>query len=380
VTLFDPSHPREKPCGGGVTGRALSLVADAVDAAKLPRSIIRSARFVDSARGESATVHLDAACRSGFAVQRPEADEACPSLVVASRAVFDAALVDAACAAGAVVEAVRVADVHVRANGVGIATAAGARQAAILIGADGANSLVRRRVARPFPRSDLSIATGYFAHGETSTEIVIELVADPPGYLWSFPRPDHLAIGVCAQADAGVGADTLRERTAAWIARTHLANGARLEAYSWPIPSLDARAFGALTLADARWALAGDAAGLVDPITREGIYFALLSGQWIADAIAADRFPGDYVDRVRDEIAGDLACAARLKAGFFRPAFTGLLMHALRRSEAVRRIMVDLIAGQQSYRSLKWRLLKTFELRLAWKTVRETSLTLGRLR
>ena len=380
VTLFDPSHPREKPCGGGVTGRALSLVADAVDAARLPRSIIRSARFVDSARGESATGHLDAACRSGFAVQRPEADEACPSLVVASRAVFDAALVDAARAAGAVVEAVRVADVHLRANGVGIATTAGPRQAAILIGADGANSLVRRRVARPFPRSDLSIATGYFAHGETSTEIVIELVADPPGYLWSFPRPDHLAIGVCAQADAGVGADTLRERTAAWIARTHLANGARLEAYSWPIPSLDARAFGALTLADARWALAGDAAGLVDPITREGIYFALLSGQWIADAIAADRFPGDYVDRVRDEIAGDLACAARLKAGFFRPAFTGLLMHALRRSEAVRRIMVDLIAGQQSYRSLKWRLLKTFELRLAWKTVRETSLTYGRLR
>jgi flavin-dependent dehydrogenase len=380
VTLFDPSHPREKPCGGGVTGRALSLVADAVDAAKLPRSIIRSARFVDSARGESAAVHLDAACRSGFGVQRPATDEAVPSLVVASRAVFDAALVDAARAAGAVVEAVRVADVHVRADGVGIATTGGPRQAAILIGADGANSIVRRRVARPFPRSDLSIATGYFAHGETSTEIVIELVAHPPGYLWSFPRPDHLAIGVCAQADAGVGPDALRERTAAWIARTHLANGARLEAYSWPIPSLDARAFGALTLADVRWALAGDAAGLVDPITREGIYFALLSGQWIADAIAADRFPGDYVDRVRDEIVGDLACAARLKAGFFRPAFTGLLMHALRRSEAVRRIMVDLIAGRQSYRSLNWRLLKTFELRLAWKTVRETSLTFGRLR
>ena len=31
VRLFDPSHPREKPCGGGVTGRALSLVGDALD-------------------------------------------------------------------------------------------------------------------------------------------------------------------------------------------------------------------------------------------------------------------------------------------------------------------------------------------------------------
>ena len=32
VTIFDASHPREKPCGGGVTGRALALVADAIDA------------------------------------------------------------------------------------------------------------------------------------------------------------------------------------------------------------------------------------------------------------------------------------------------------------------------------------------------------------
>ena len=40
--------------------------------------------------------------------------------------------------------------------------------------------------------------------------IVIEMFADPPGYIWSFPRPDHLAIGICAQADAGVGVDALR--------------------------------------------------------------------------------------------------------------------------------------------------------------------------
>src|SRR5262249_18291814 len=154
-----------------------------------------------------------------------------------------------------------------------ISTAAGIHAVGFVIGGDGANSFTRRQVARAFPRSQLSIATGFFAHGVTSTEVVIEIVPDPPGYILSFPRPDHLAIGICAQADGGVSAETLRGMTERWIARTHIADAARLEPYSWPIPSLDASAFSRLDVAGANWALVGDAAGLVDPITREGIYF-----------------------------------------------------------------------------------------------------------
>ena len=60
VTLIDPSHPREKPCGGGVTGRALALVAGGIDVERLPACAIRSARFTDAAGGQQATVHLDA--------------------------------------------------------------------------------------------------------------------------------------------------------------------------------------------------------------------------------------------------------------------------------------------------------------------------------
>src|SRR5262245_56335358 len=56
VTLVDGSHPREKPCGGGVTGRALALVSGAIDVDALPRCDIRAARFVDSTRGRSAGV------------------------------------------------------------------------------------------------------------------------------------------------------------------------------------------------------------------------------------------------------------------------------------------------------------------------------------
>jgi geranylgeranyl diphosphate/geranylgeranyl-bacteriochlorophyllide a reductase len=354
VTIVDASHPREKPCGGGVTGRAFALVADAVDTADCPASVIRSARFTHPGERRSAVVALeDRGASAGSA------------LLVADRATFDAALLAAAERAGAILDRSRVIDVTVDANGATLETTRGVRRAAFVIGADGANSLVRRRVATPFRRDQLSIATGFFAHGVTSDEIVVELTSDPPGYIWSFPRPTHLAIGICAQADAGVTAEALRARTARWIAATRIADGARLEPYSWPIPSLGVSDFDAVALAGPRWALAGDAAGLVDPITREGIYFALASGQWIADALAADDDARAYASRVRDEAMSELARAARLKAGFFGPGFTGLMIRGLQQSQAIREVMADLVAGRQPYASLKWRLLRTFEWRLA---------------
>ena len=111
--------------------------------------------------------------------------------------------------------------------------------------------------------------------------------------------------------------------------------------------------------------LVGDAAGLVDPITREGIFFALQSADFAAGALAgARRQPETYVDRVRGEIHSELLRAARLKSRFFRPPFIDLLMRGLDRSERIRRVMADLVAGRQTYAGLRRRLLGTFELRL----------------
>jgi geranylgeranyl reductase family protein len=351
VTIFDPSHPREKPCGGGVTGRALALVADAMDGARLPRTTIRSARFT-AAGAADVTTTLDG-----------------DALVVASRAGFDAALLDAAVRAGAVLERARVTDVAADASGARLATTAGPRRAAFVVGADGANSLVRRRVGAAFRREQLSIATGFFAHGATSDEIVIEFTADPPGYLWSFPRPDHLAIGVCAPAGGTATAAQLRERVARWIADTGIARGARLEAYSWPIPSLRPRDLRSAHISGNGWALTGDAAGLVDPITREGIYYAIASGGWLAGALAEARAADRYAERVRDEALPELARAARLQARFFRPAFITLLLRGLADSPRIRAVMADLIAGRQPYANLRWRLIKTFEVGLLWQAL-----------
>jgi geranylgeranyl reductase family protein len=358
VVLIDPSHPREKPCGGGVTGRALELIAASVAGHSLPSCHIHTARFLDSARARCAAVRLE---------DRP-ADRQ-PDLIVASRAHFDGALVAAAIDAGAELRRSRATDIRVERDGVRVETREGALRAACVIGADGANGLVRRRVAAAFRRDQLSIATGFFAHGVTSRELVIEFVADPPGYIWSFPRPDHLAIGICAQADAGFTAATLRRRTAAWLDKTGVARGARLEPYSWPIPSLNARDFDDLELAGPRWCLVGDAAGLVDPITREGIFFALASGQWAAETLAAGLDPAQYASRVREEAIVELAHAAKLRSMFFAAPFLGLLIEALQQSATLRAVMADLVAGRLSYATLKWRLLKTCEVGLGWRFV-----------
>ena len=131
----------------------------------------------------------------------------------------------------------------------------------------------------------------------------------------------------------------------------------------------------ALELAGPGWLTVGDAAGLVDPITREGIFFALQSAVAAADALtssASDRAQ-QYTLRVRDEIGVELARAARYKASFFTARFTRLLVDALQSSEKIRGVMADLVAGTQSYGGLKRRLAGTMEFGLAWKLLTNRS-------
>jgi flavin-dependent dehydrogenase len=327
----------------------LTLVRPALDPEMLSSVAIDSATFTHGNRTAQVTL-------------QPENPHV-PALVVAGRRELDGALLDAAVRSGATLIPSRATAVAAADGGWSVSTRTDRFTGAWLIGADGANSLVRRHVVRPFARADLSIATGYFVRGRSSREIVVEFEDDPPGYLWSFPRPDHLAIGICAQADEG-SSPALAERVSRWIA-AHVGKNATVERYSWPIPSLGVEALTNECPAGERWMLVGDAAGLVDPITREGIYFALRSADFAADALlAASNVTTRYVDRVRTQIHGELVRAARLKARFFRPHFVDLLVAALARSPRVRDVMADLVAGQQTYEGLRRRLIKTFEWKL----------------
>jgi geranylgeranyl reductase family protein len=360
VTLFDPSHPREKPCGGGLTGRALALVGDVIDIRSLPAVVVESAT-VD---GPERSAHVPLiACG-------PTPDS---SLLVLSRAVFDGALADAAAAAGACLVPEKAVTVLRRRVRMIVRTDRREYEFDHVLGADGASSVVRKTLARPFARAELTVAAGFFVHGPSTPSIALKTTGSPPGYLWSFPRPDHLAVGVCAPAVDGAVSGDLRNQSSAWIREHGLHRGATLIPYSWPIPSIGHQPRQNVALGGAGWMLLGDAAGLVDPLTREGIYFALLSGQWAADALAATPSAAAstrYADRILSEIHPELARAAHLSRLFFTPAFSALLVRALDESAEIRGVFVDLVGGVQPYRGLRRRLLATHRWALAARIIR----------
>ena len=350
VAIVDGSHPREKPCGGGLSARALDLLRPLGPSRPIPGVTIGHGNFSDG--------------RADVDIELTPAGTGTPALLVASRRDLDLTLLEAARAAGAELVAERALGIERRDGGWTIRTAGGAVECGRLVGADGANSLVRRTVARPFPRGALSIASGYYVHGLSASHIDIVFTQSPAGYLWSFPRPDHLAVGVGAQADEATSAQ-LFEMAAAWIDQRVGPSRGALTRYSWPIPSLSEADLQQETSAGDRWLLVGDAAGLVDPITREGLYYALASAQLAATSLLQDHASRRYLEGLRGGIHDELRKAARMKDRFFRSAFTGLLIRALQRSPAIRHLMAGLVSGTQTYAGLRRRLLLTGEVRLA---------------
>jgi geranylgeranyl diphosphate/geranylgeranyl-bacteriochlorophyllide a reductase len=347
VAILDGSHPREKICGGGVTARAMELVS--VEPPPDGCAICSAAFETDGNRAHVTISSADA-------------------LTIFPRASFDAAMLAQAVAAGADHVRVRARSIDREEGCWIIACASGPVHARWLLGADGPSGIVRKHVFRPFDRQQLSMAAGSFVDGIATREVVVRFLDHPRGYLWSFPRSDHLAVGTCAQAtDTSTAA--LHAITDRWLRTYAPAADRPRRRYAWPIPSLPARDLDRERPAGPNWMLLGDAAGLVDPITREGIFFAMRSGQLAADALGTHDPARTYAASIRDEVHAELRRAAELKASFFRPTFTRLLIEALNHSAAIQAVMIDLIAGRQAYAGLKRRLLGTLEFGLMMKLV-----------
>ena len=105
------------------------------------------------------------------------------------------------------------------------------------------------------------------------------------GYLWIFPRTDHLAVGACGSLGQGA-AETLWQ-AARDLPATLDVDGSGLPRYSALIPTLGPDALRANVVAGPGWSLVGDAAGTVDPLTREGIRHAIRSADLLGDAFEA---------------------------------------------------------------------------------------------
>lgn len=208
------------------------------------------------------------------------------------------------------------------------------------------------------------MACGWFARGDS--EMVVRFLEGVEGYLWLFPRAGHVGVGIGAPLGNPPTRDLLalleREVARAFPA---MARDEDTPYYAHTIPSPGEDGATLREMAGEKWALVGDAAAIADPITGEGIFYALRSGQLLAETMMAGGSPRTYGDRAIEEFGHDLMRAARLYRRFFAPGFTDRMLDYARRSPALSRVMVDLVLGKQDYMSLKRRLVKTLP-RFAW--------------
>ena len=136
--------------------------------------------------------------------------------------------------------------------------------------------------------------------------------------------------------------------------------------YSHMLPSLEAQAWAGNRVGGDGWLGVGDAAGLVDPITGEGLYYAMRSGDLASQVVLSETHdkPAAYRAMLDREFTRDLEFGSRLAKSFFLNRFLfstvpARMIEFMRRSPRFRVVVQDLFAGTQPYLGLKKRLIGT---------------------
>ncbi|HPQ17084.1 MAG TPA: NAD(P)/FAD-dependent oxidoreductase, partial [Bryobacteraceae bacterium] len=282
-------------------------------------------------------------------------------LVIYSRLDLNRMLLERASRAGARIEKTRVLEVTRNGNWA-IRTTGGTIEADFCIVATGARNSLKNMGTRLTP-ADTMRALGYYVPGDQK-HIDIQFLPQLEGYIWVFPRCGHLSVGICGK---GVPAQDLRLRLERFMEERRISTkDGRF--YSHLLPSLGSSGWRNNRVAGQGWLAVGDAAGLVDPITGEGIYYAMRSGDLASQVVLSDAHPPAEKHRayrallVRD-FAADLAYGAAIARRFFLGKFLfrsvpERMVAFLRRSPRFYDLMQDLFAGTQPYSSLKNRLLR----------------------
>lgn len=369
VALFDGRPEGEpKACGGGVTAKALKAWPHLLNA------VGRTVTELDLYSPSSKRLHLT--------LDEPFA--------IYSRIAFDCYLRDRALDAGAHVisEKISARKTKRRDNGWHVISDTGAEWiGTFLIGADGANSGIAKMLAGPLPPSDMEVAFGYRAplpaNGVASTAVAF--LPGWVGYAWAFPRPDHISFGIATTQDAFEHEpldDLLWQFMTGYYERCDGNNvkfwnndavtsersrieehlRATAERYAARIPGLAAKTWDSRKVSGDDWALLGDAAGFADPVTGEGIYYALRSAEIFAEAyLSGDAL--SYEQRWRKDFGAELRRAAQMRrrfyGNFWGAPFTERMIEFARGHRGVKRVLGDLVAGEQGYVDLKKKLVKS---------------------
>ncbi len=302
LLLEKEKMPRYKPCGGGLTAK------------------VRAALDFDFSPAIETTV-----TQGSVAFRRERVRVAASAGWCVMRDKFDALLAARAVDAGAELrDAAPVAHITFDDGGAQVSTRSETLRAAFVVGADGVNGIVRRAAGLPAHRRmaaalEAEMDAPSDALDEWRQTLHLDFGVLPWGYAWIFPKAEHLSVGVGALLRSGPPTD-LRAVLARYVAsepslreaRTRFTRGHRI-----PLGGMIGRHHAGRTV------LVGDAAGIVDPFTAEGIYYAIKSGQIAAQEIAAnsEQMPVDlsaYTERINREINSDFRYAWWLTQAFYR--------------------------------------------------------------
>jgi geranylgeranyl diphosphate/geranylgeranyl-bacteriochlorophyllide a reductase len=336
VTVFEEKPGWEKPCGGGLSYKAVQRYPFVERATERGRRIA-DMEFI-APNGDSVR----------FSSRKP--------LMIYSRSGLNSLLLERAKEAGAEITHDHIFRVRREGGGWILQGREASFSADYLIIAGGARTRLRQDLAGDFRREDYLLTYGYYVPGNDSL-LRIKFFDDYEGYAWAFPRLDHLSVGIGGKASEENMAG-LRDRLHGFMKEYGYPTDGPIFAHL--LPALSIAAWKALTLSGDGWMLVGDAAGLVDPVTGEGIYYAMRSGEIGAESLIAG-VPAEYEKRVRKEIVEDLLFGAHLAPHFFHSRIMGQsvthrLVQLAKHSKLVMDTLQDLIGGAQSYAGLGNRL------------------------
>lgn len=369
VALFDGRPEGEpKACGGGVTAKALKAWPHLLNA--VGRTITELDLYSPS--GKRLHLTLD----EPFAIY--------------SRNAFDCYLCDRARDAGAQVISEKISARKTKRDGDGwrVISDTGAEwKGLFLIGADGANSGIAKMLAGPLPPSDMEVAFGYRAPlpAKSGAPTAVAFLPGWVGYAWAFPRPDHISFGIATTQDAfkheplddllwqfmiGYYEQCDGNKVKFWNNETNTPDRSRIEKhlrataerYAARIPGLAPQTWDTRNVSGDDWALLGDAAGFADPVTGEGIYYALRSAELFAETYL-NGSPQSYEKRWRKDFGAELRRAAQMRrrfyGNFWGAPFTERMIEFARGHRGVKRVLGNLVAGEQGYVDLKKKLVKS---------------------
>jgi len=339
--IFDHSYPREKPCGGGISVLAIE---------KFPiLSEFQEPKAPDN--------RLELIASKGISVMTSGKK----SSWAFSRASMDKYILSRALKAGCRLIQEQVIDIKLKNNQWEIKTKKSLYKTKLIIGADGVNSTVRKRILGPIPNKDIGVCYGCFAKSEKEEVSRIIFLKDRVGYAWCFPRHDHLSIGVGLEPSDSKDIKKIFNE----VISTYYPHVKIQSRWGAKIPSVKDEHFFKIPCSGKNWILVGDAAGHVDPSTGEGITYALWSAELASIAIINNN-PSSFDMLWRKEYGDNLIGSCKSRDIFYNPIILDYSIRLAKRSRTLSTFFYELITNQIPQHDLLKRIIKDIP-----KTIKE---------